>query len=144
MLPVLYMWEKLLSLSLSFCSAIKEERFRFGTGYDQVEDVIGVAQPMRFNSKPQTLVWSPSRQRTMLTTSHPRQRNAPAGGTTTRRPPAATRSTWGARTTGRLWKRVRRSTALWPPSSQTRSCSSSWRSKWTLMTKNATAWTSAS
>lgn len=30
---------------------MKEERFRFGNGYDQVEDVIGVAQPVRFNSK---------------------------------------------------------------------------------------------
>ncbi|TKS84499.1 Integral membrane protein DGCR2/IDD [Collichthys lucidus] len=30
---------------------IKEERFRFGNGYDQVEDVIGVAQPVRFNKK---------------------------------------------------------------------------------------------
>lgn len=34
-----------------FFAAIKEERFRFGNGYDQVEDVIGVAQPVRFNSK---------------------------------------------------------------------------------------------
>ncbi len=36
-------------------AAIKEERFRFGNGYDQVEDVIGVAQPVRFNSKHVTL-----------------------------------------------------------------------------------------
>lgn len=35
---------------------MKEERFRFGKGYDQVEDVIGVAQPVRFNSKQQTLI----------------------------------------------------------------------------------------
>uniref|UniRef100_A0A4W6CPU4 DiGeorge syndrome critical region gene 2 n=1 Tax=Lates calcarifer TaxID=8187 RepID=A0A4W6CPU4_LATCA len=33
------------------CPPIKEERFRFGNGYDQVEDVIGVAQPVRFNKK---------------------------------------------------------------------------------------------
>lgn len=32
-------------------AAIKEERFRFGRGYDHVEDVIGVAQPVRFNSE---------------------------------------------------------------------------------------------
>ena len=32
-------------------AATKEERFRFGNGHDQVEDVIGVAQPVRFNSK---------------------------------------------------------------------------------------------
>lgn len=32
-------------------AAMKEERFRFGNGYDQVEDVMGVAQPVRFNSK---------------------------------------------------------------------------------------------
>lgn len=31
--------------------AIKEERFRFGSGYDQVEDILGVAQPVRFNSE---------------------------------------------------------------------------------------------
>lgn len=30
---------------------MKEERYRYGNGYDQVEDVIGVAQPVRFNSK---------------------------------------------------------------------------------------------
>lgn len=83
-------------LSLLFCAAIKEERFRFGNGYDQVEDVMGVAQPVRFNSKQQTFICSsvpPPRQRTMLTASHPRQRNAPAGGTTMRRRPAATRCT---------------------------------------------------
>ncbi|XP_077593068.1 integral membrane protein DGCR2/IDD isoform X1 [Stigmatopora nigra] len=33
------------------CPPIKEERFRFGQGYEQVEDVIGVAQPVRFNKK---------------------------------------------------------------------------------------------
>ncbi|XP_037120832.1 integral membrane protein DGCR2/IDD isoform X2 [Syngnathus acus] len=33
------------------CPPIKEERFRFGQGYDQVDDVIGVAQPVRFNKK---------------------------------------------------------------------------------------------
>ncbi|XP_061553653.1 integral membrane protein DGCR2/IDD isoform X2 [Phycodurus eques] len=33
------------------CPPIKEERFRFGQGYNQVEDVIGVAQPMRYNKK---------------------------------------------------------------------------------------------
>lgn len=36
-------------------AAVKEERFRFGNGYDQVEDVMGVAQPIRFNSKPLAL-----------------------------------------------------------------------------------------
>ena len=41
---------RLLTLSNSL-AAVKEERFRFGNGYDQVEDVIGVAQPVRFNSK---------------------------------------------------------------------------------------------
>lgn len=34
---------------------MKEETFHFangfGNGFDQVEDVIGVAQPVRFNSK---------------------------------------------------------------------------------------------
>lgn len=45
-------------LSLLFCAAIKEERFRFGNGYDQVEDVMGVAQPVRFNSKQQTFICS--------------------------------------------------------------------------------------
>lgn len=39
-----------------FFLAIKEERFRFGNGYDQVEDVIGVAQPVRFNSKHHTFI----------------------------------------------------------------------------------------
>lgn len=38
-------------MSCFFPTAIKEERFHFGNGYDQVEDVIGVAQPVRFNSK---------------------------------------------------------------------------------------------
>ncbi|KAM4634592.1 integral membrane protein DGCR2/IDD isoform 1-T1 [Polymixia lowei] len=33
------------------CPPMKEERFRFGNGFDQVEDVIGVAQPVRFNKK---------------------------------------------------------------------------------------------
>ena len=42
-------WLRLIFLF--FSAAIKEERFRFGNGYDQVEDVIGVAQPVRFNSK---------------------------------------------------------------------------------------------
>lgn len=50
-----YGYEKHLStlaeLLSFFFSAIKEERFRFGNGYDQVEDVVGVAQPVRFNSK---------------------------------------------------------------------------------------------
>ena len=35
----------------SLHTAIKEERYRYGNGYDQVEDVMGVAQPVRFNSK---------------------------------------------------------------------------------------------
>lgn len=90
-------------------AAIKEERFRFGNGYDQVEDVIGVAQPVRFNSKRLTLphlivvnymvVESALCSRTQLSSTttlkflfHP-QRNAPAGGTTTRRQPAATKCT---------------------------------------------------
>lgn len=51
MSPALNVLEKLSSLL--FCPAIKEERFRFSNGYDQVEDIIGVAQPMRFNSKQQ-------------------------------------------------------------------------------------------
>lgn len=33
------------------CPPIKEERYRYGNGFDQVEDVIGVAQPVRFNKK---------------------------------------------------------------------------------------------
>ncbi|XP_030005106.1 integral membrane protein DGCR2/IDD isoform X1 [Sphaeramia orbicularis] len=33
------------------CPPVKEERFHFGNSYDQVEDVIGVAQPVRFNKK---------------------------------------------------------------------------------------------
>ncbi|CAG5867433.1 unnamed protein product [Menidia menidia] len=33
------------------CPPAKEERFHFGNGYDQGEDVIGVAQPVRFNKK---------------------------------------------------------------------------------------------
>ncbi|XP_062410044.1 integral membrane protein DGCR2/IDD isoform X2 [Sardina pilchardus] len=33
------------------CPHIKEERYRYGNGYDQVEDVMGVAQPVRFNKK---------------------------------------------------------------------------------------------
>lgn len=30
---------------------MKDETFHFANEFDQVEDVIGVAQPMRFNSK---------------------------------------------------------------------------------------------
>lgn len=30
---------------------MKEERYRYGSGFDQMEDVMGVAQPVRFNSK---------------------------------------------------------------------------------------------
>lgn len=91
-------------------SAIKEERFRFGNGYDQVEDVMGVAQPVRFNSKRHTLnqvdVILESLSMTIealkdTLPTHP-QRNAPPAGTTTKRQPAATRCTCGARTTGRL------------------------------------------
>ncbi|CAL8321143.1 unnamed protein product [Lota lota] len=33
------------------CHPIKEERFGFGSSVDQVEDVMGVAQPARFNKK---------------------------------------------------------------------------------------------
>ncbi|CAL1569434.1 unnamed protein product [Knipowitschia caucasica] len=33
------------------CPPVAEERYRFGNGFDQVEDVIGVAQPVRFNKK---------------------------------------------------------------------------------------------
>ncbi|KAL2099958.1 hypothetical protein ACEWY4_004352 [Coilia grayii] len=33
------------------CPPIKEERYRYSNGYDQVEDVMGVAQPVRFNKK---------------------------------------------------------------------------------------------
>ncbi|XP_060765046.1 integral membrane protein DGCR2/IDD isoform X3 [Neoarius graeffei] len=32
-------------------SAMKEERYRYGSGFDQMEDVMGVAQPVRFNKK---------------------------------------------------------------------------------------------
>lgn len=42
---------------------MKEERYRYGSGFDQMEDVMGVAQPVRFNSKPFVvthLVSSPS------------------------------------------------------------------------------------
>lgn len=35
-----------------FPIAMKEERYRYGSGFDQIEDVMGVAQPVRFNSKP--------------------------------------------------------------------------------------------
>lgn len=34
-----------------FSTAMKEERYRYGSGFDQMEDVMGVAQPVRFNSK---------------------------------------------------------------------------------------------
>lgn len=44
------------NLFVFICAVIKEERFRYGSGYDQVEDVIGVAQPVRFNSKRPTLL----------------------------------------------------------------------------------------
>ncbi|KPP63192.1 integral membrane protein DGCR2/IDD-like [Scleropages formosus] len=33
------------------CPSTREERFPFGNGFDQVEDIIGVAQPVRFNKK---------------------------------------------------------------------------------------------
>ncbi|XP_063066869.1 integral membrane protein DGCR2/IDD isoform X1 [Engraulis encrasicolus] len=33
------------------CPPVKEERYRYGNGYEQVEDVMGVAQPVRFNKK---------------------------------------------------------------------------------------------
>ena len=65
------------------------------------------------------------------------QRSARAAGTTTRRRPVATRCTCGRRTTGRPWTLARRSTARWPPSSQMRSCNSSLRSTWSLMTRSA-------
>lgn len=35
------------SLSL----AMKEARYRYGNSFEQVEDVMGVAQPVRFNSE---------------------------------------------------------------------------------------------
>lgn len=47
---------RLFTFFIFYFAAIKEERFRFGPGYDQVEDVIGVAQPVRFNSKHLTFV----------------------------------------------------------------------------------------
>ncbi|XP_062870110.1 integral membrane protein DGCR2/IDD [Trichomycterus rosablanca] len=33
------------------CPPMKEERYRYGSGFDQVEDVMGVAQPVRFTKK---------------------------------------------------------------------------------------------
>lgn len=33
------------------CPPVKEERFRFESGYEDMEDVVGVAQPVRFNKK---------------------------------------------------------------------------------------------
>ncbi|KAI1882400.1 hypothetical protein AGOR_G00250300 [Albula goreensis] len=33
------------------CPPLKEERYRYGNGFDQVEEVMGVAQPVRFNKK---------------------------------------------------------------------------------------------
>ncbi|XP_076876022.1 integral membrane protein DGCR2/IDD isoform X2 [Brachyhypopomus gauderio] len=33
------------------CPPMKEERYRYGNGFEQVEDVMGVAQPVRFNKK---------------------------------------------------------------------------------------------
>ncbi|KAG5834894.1 hypothetical protein ANANG_G00266400 [Anguilla anguilla] len=33
------------------CPPLKEERYRYGNGFDQLEEVMGVAQPMRFNKK---------------------------------------------------------------------------------------------
>lgn len=137
------------TLSLPLFVAIKEERFRFSSGYDQVEDVIGVAQPVRFNSQYHCYFdlysrycdCEPQRQSFF---SYPPQRSARVGGTTTRRRPAATKCTWGARTTGRLWTPVRRSTAHWPPLLPTRSSSSFWRLRWIPTTKSASAETSAS
>lgn len=72
------------------------------------------------------------------------QRNAPVGGTTTKKRPAATKCTWGMRTTGRPWILVRKSTAPWLLLSPTKSCSSYWRSRWILTRKSASAETSAS
>lgn len=51
-----------------------------GNGYDQVEDVMGVAQPMRFNSKPQILICSRPQQRTALTAFRPNQTEKCPGG----------------------------------------------------------------
>ncbi|XP_061118098.1 integral membrane protein DGCR2/IDD-like [Conger conger] len=33
------------------CPPLKEERYRYGNGFDQLEEVMGVAQPVRFNKK---------------------------------------------------------------------------------------------
>ncbi|XP_035391462.1 integral membrane protein DGCR2/IDD isoform X1 [Electrophorus electricus] len=33
------------------CPPMKEERYRYGNGFEQVEDVMGIAQPVRFNKK---------------------------------------------------------------------------------------------
>ncbi|KAM9455295.1 integral membrane protein DGCR2/IDD [Clarias gariepinus] len=33
------------------CPPMREERYRYGSGFDQMEDVMGVAQPVRFNKK---------------------------------------------------------------------------------------------
>lgn len=50
-------WTKVCTSFLSrsnrvvFPTAMKEERYRYGSGFDQMEDVMGVAQPVRFNSK---------------------------------------------------------------------------------------------
>ncbi len=58
--------------------------------------------------------------------------------------PAVIKSTCGARTTGRRWKPVRRSTAPSPHSAPMKSCSSSSRSRWTSTRKCASGRTSAS
>lgn len=42
-----------------FLAAIKEERFRFGNEYDEEDDFLGVAQPVRFNSKHRSLLSLP-------------------------------------------------------------------------------------
>ncbi|KAG9354703.1 hypothetical protein JZ751_001416 [Albula glossodonta] len=33
------------------CPPMKKERFHYGNSFDQVEDIMGVAQPVRFNKK---------------------------------------------------------------------------------------------
>lgn len=46
-----YMHSCIFTDSAVFLAAMKEERYRYGSGFDQVEDVMGVAQPVRFTSK---------------------------------------------------------------------------------------------
>lgn len=141
-------WGRLLLLTLCHVfAALKEERYRYDSGFDKVEDVIGVAQPVRFNSKLPNYPCPTDLCILFFLPCAPLvypQRNARVDGTTTRRRPAVTKFTWGMRTSGRLWTLVRKSMALWLRLSPTRSCSSSLRSRWTLTTKCVSAETSAS